>query len=105
LPGASDDKRNQDPRATWLARERRIFERSMGLDLVPEPLRTAALDAHEAPREVVLGYRDELIRSDAEQLQARIEQIAGRSLLDGHLAAVGRCRARALLGLPSRPAE
>ena len=54
------------------------FERSMGLDLVPEPLRRAALDAHEVRREVVLGYWDELMRSDAKQLQARVEQIAGR---------------------------
>jgi pimeloyl-ACP methyl ester carboxylesterase len=52
------------------------FERSMGLDLVPEPLRTAALDAHEVRQEVVLGYWDELLRSDPEQLQARVEQVA-----------------------------
>ena len=54
------------------------FERSMGLDLVPEPLRTAALDAHEVRRQVVLGYWDELMRSDAEQLQAGVEDTASR---------------------------
>jgi pimeloyl-ACP methyl ester carboxylesterase len=53
-----------------------VFERSMGLDLIPEPLRTATLEAHEVRREVVLGYWDELLRSDAEQLQAGVEQIA-----------------------------
>jgi pimeloyl-ACP methyl ester carboxylesterase len=50
----------------------------MGLDLVPEPLRTAALDAHEVRREVVLGYWDQMLRSDADQLQAWVEEMAGR---------------------------
>jgi pimeloyl-ACP methyl ester carboxylesterase len=54
------------------------FERSMGLDLVPEPLRTAALNAHEVRREVILGYWDQMLRSDADQLQAWVEEIAGR---------------------------
>jgi pimeloyl-ACP methyl ester carboxylesterase len=54
------------------------FERSMGLDLIPEPLRTAALDAHEVRRDVVLGYWDQMLRSDADQLQAWIEEIAAR---------------------------
>ena len=54
------------------------FERSMGLDLVPEALRTPALDAHEVRREVVVGYWDQLMRSDADELQAWVEEIAGR---------------------------
>jgi pimeloyl-ACP methyl ester carboxylesterase len=49
----------------------------MGLNLVPEPLRAAALAAHEVRREVVLGYWDQLMRSDADQLQAWVEEIAG----------------------------
>jgi pimeloyl-ACP methyl ester carboxylesterase len=54
------------------------FERTMGVDLLPEPLRTAALDAHEVHQEVVLGYWDELMRSDPDQLQARVEETAAR---------------------------
>jgi pimeloyl-ACP methyl ester carboxylesterase len=53
------------------------FERSMGLDLVPEPLRTAALDAHEVRRDVVLGYWDQLLRTEADELQRWVEEIAG----------------------------
>jgi pimeloyl-ACP methyl ester carboxylesterase len=54
------------------------FERSMGLDLVPEPLRRAALDAHDVCQDVVLGYWDQLLRSDVEELQAWVEEIAGK---------------------------
>jgi pimeloyl-ACP methyl ester carboxylesterase len=54
------------------------FERSMGLDLVPEPLRTAALDAQEVRQDVVLGYWDQLLRSDPGELQAWVEEIARR---------------------------
>lgn len=52
------------------------FERSMGLDLVPEPLRTEALDAHEVRRDVVLGYWDQLLRTDANELQRWVEEVA-----------------------------
>jgi pimeloyl-ACP methyl ester carboxylesterase len=54
------------------------FEQSMGLSLVPEPLRSVALESHEVRREVVLGYWDQLMRSDADRLQARVEELAGR---------------------------
>ena len=54
------------------------FERSMGLDLIPAPLRTIALEAHEVDRDVVLGYWDELLRSDPELLQTRVERTAAR---------------------------
>jgi pimeloyl-ACP methyl ester carboxylesterase len=53
------------------------FERTMGLDLVPEPLRGFALDGHEVRQDVVPGYWDQLIRSDPDRLQAWIEEIAG----------------------------
>ena len=36
----------------------------MGLDLVPEPLRSLALDAQRVSRDVALGYFEELMRSD-----------------------------------------
>ena len=50
---------------------------SMGLDLVPEPLRSLALDAQRVSRDVALGYFEELMRSDPDELQAWIEEIAG----------------------------
>jgi pimeloyl-ACP methyl ester carboxylesterase len=49
---------------------------SLGLDLVPEPLRTLALDAQYIDRDVALGYFDELLQSDPDEKQASIEQIA-----------------------------
>jgi pimeloyl-ACP methyl ester carboxylesterase len=52
------------------------FQRSMGLDLVPEPLRTTALAAQKTSREVVLGSWDQLLRTDPAQLQRWFEGIA-----------------------------
>ena len=54
------------------------FQRSMGLDLVPEPLRSVALAAQEIRQDVVLGYWDQLLRTDGDELQAWIEKIAGK---------------------------
>lgn len=52
------------------------FQRSMGLDAVPEPLRSLALNAQQVHRDLVLGYFEELMRADPDELQASIEQIA-----------------------------
>jgi pimeloyl-ACP methyl ester carboxylesterase len=65
------------------------FRRSMGLDLVPEPLRAVALDAQEIRREVVLGYWDQLLRSDAGELQRWVEETA-RTIDVPVLAVFGR---------------
>jgi len=46
----------------------------MGFDRIPEPLRSEVLAAQEVRQDVVL-YWDELMRSDPEQLQARVEQV------------------------------
>jgi pimeloyl-ACP methyl ester carboxylesterase len=54
------------------------FVGGMGLDLVPEPLRSTALEGHEVRSEVVLGYWDELLRADANELQAHVEALAAR---------------------------
>jgi pimeloyl-ACP methyl ester carboxylesterase len=54
------------------------YQRSMGLDLVPEPLRTGTLAAQQVRQEVVLGYWEELLRSDPDELQAWIEEVAAR---------------------------
>jgi pimeloyl-ACP methyl ester carboxylesterase len=52
------------------------FQHSMGLDRIPEPLRSEVLVAQEVRQDVVLGYWDELMRSEPERLQARVEQVA-----------------------------
>jgi pimeloyl-ACP methyl ester carboxylesterase len=55
-----------------------VFDRTMGIDLVPEPLQTVARDAHEVRQDVVLGYWDQLLRSNPEELQASVEEVAAR---------------------------
>ena len=52
------------------------FQQSMGLDRIPEPRRAEVIAAQDTRQDVVLGYWDELMRSEPEQLQARIEQVA-----------------------------
>ena len=52
------------------------FESTMGLDLIPEPLRAATLGAHEVRQDVVVGYWDMLMRTDPEELQRQIERTA-----------------------------
>jgi pimeloyl-ACP methyl ester carboxylesterase len=52
------------------------FQDSMGLDLLPEPLRSLALDAQYVSRDIALGYFEELMRSDPDELQAWIEEVA-----------------------------
>lgn len=49
------------------------FQQSMGLDLVPEPLRSHVLATQDVRPDLVLGYWDEIIRSDPDELQAWIE--------------------------------
>jgi pimeloyl-ACP methyl ester carboxylesterase len=50
------------------------FQRSMGLENVPQPLRSQILEAQAVRPDVVLGYWDELRRADADQIQTRIEK-------------------------------
>jgi pimeloyl-ACP methyl ester carboxylesterase len=52
------------------------FQQSMGFDCVPEPLRSEVLAAQEVRQDVILGYWDELMRSEPERLQAQVEQVA-----------------------------
>lgn len=49
------------------------FETTLGIDRIPEPLRSLVLANHEVKQEVVLGYLDMMLRSDPSQLQARID--------------------------------
>jgi pimeloyl-ACP methyl ester carboxylesterase len=52
------------------------FQQSMGFAQVPEGLRSDVLGAQKVRQDVVLGYWDELLRSEPERLQARVEQVA-----------------------------
>jgi pimeloyl-ACP methyl ester carboxylesterase len=52
------------------------IQRSLGIDGIPEPLRSEVLAAQEVRQDVVLGYWDELMRSEPELVQARVEQVA-----------------------------
>ena len=57
--------RGEDFHDAW-----QTFERSLGIDLVPEPVRSLVREAHHVRREVVLGYWDMLFRSEPRELQA-----------------------------------
>jgi pimeloyl-ACP methyl ester carboxylesterase len=49
------------------------FQQSMGLNRIPEPLRSEVLDGQAIRQELVLGYWDELLHTPVDELQARIE--------------------------------
>ena len=49
------------------------FEGGLGLDRIPEPVRSLVLDAHEVKQDVVLGYWDMMLRTDPDELQAVID--------------------------------
>jgi pimeloyl-ACP methyl ester carboxylesterase len=49
------------------------FQRSMGFEHVPEPLRTQALQSQDIRQEVVLAYWEQLFDDDPRQLQQEIE--------------------------------
>lgn len=65
------------------------FQQSLRLDLVPEPLRSQVLASQDVRPELVLGYWDQIIRSNPEELQAWIEESLQR--IDApYLAIFGR---------------
>jgi pimeloyl-ACP methyl ester carboxylesterase len=63
-------------RGPGFARAFEPFQQSMGFDRVPEPLRSEVLAAQEIRQDLVLGYWDQLMRSEPEQLQAWVEEVA-----------------------------
>ncbi len=65
------------------------FEQSIGLELVPEPLRSRVMASRHIRPELVLGYWAELLQSDPDELQQRIDQTA-RQIKDPYLAVFGR---------------
>jgi len=49
------------------------FQESMEIDRIPEPLRSLVYDAQRIEQDVVVGYWEEVLRSDTDALQARID--------------------------------
>src|SRR5260370_37028558 len=49
------------------------IESSLGLDRIPEPDRTLALDTHKVKQDVVLGYQGQVLNTDPADLQAWID--------------------------------
>lgn len=54
------------------------FRRSMGVDRVPEPLRSQVMESQDIRQDLVLGCWDELMRTDPDELQARIDEACSR---------------------------
>ena len=65
------------------------FQQSIGLERVPEPLRSEVLRIQDIRQDLVLGYWDELIRTDPEEVQARIDATSSRVACP-YLAVFGR---------------
>lgn len=65
------------------------FRQSMGLDRVPEPLRSAVKAGQTIDQDLVLGYWDEVLRADTDALQARIDQML-EAMTVPHLFVFGR---------------
>jgi len=70
------------------------IQESMGLDRVPEPLRSQVLATQDVRSDVVLGYWDELMRTDPDDMQARVEHVMHSSHVP-YLAVFGRVLAPA----------
>lgn len=72
----------------------RTFEDSLGVERIPEPVRSLVLETHEVKQDVVVGYWETLLRADPDELQAFIDGqirrldvpwlgVFGRPLTDG----------------------
>jgi hypothetical protein len=65
------------------------FRQSMGLDRLPEPLRSTVTANQTIDQDLVLGYWDEAFRADPEAMQARIDRML--DVMDvPHLLVFGR---------------
>ncbi len=65
------------------------IEESLGLDFLPEPTRSQVLATHQVKQDVVLGYWDQVLRTDPAELQAWIDALMTRVTAPG-LAVFGR---------------
>jgi pimeloyl-ACP methyl ester carboxylesterase len=50
------------------------FEKSLGLERIPAPVRTVVLAGHQVVQDVVVGYWEPLLRTDPAELQASIDE-------------------------------
>jgi pimeloyl-ACP methyl ester carboxylesterase len=53
------------------------FEDSLGLECIPEPLRSLVVDTHQVKQDVVIGYWEQLLRRDPAEFQAWIDTQTG----------------------------
>jgi pimeloyl-ACP methyl ester carboxylesterase len=65
------------------------FEDSLGLERIPEPVRTLVLETHKVNQDVVVGYWETVLRTDPDELQAFIDTLL-RQLDVPCLAVFGR---------------
>jgi pimeloyl-ACP methyl ester carboxylesterase len=49
------------------------FENSLGLERIPEPVRSLVLATHQVSQDVVIGYFETLLRADPAEFQAAID--------------------------------
>jgi pimeloyl-ACP methyl ester carboxylesterase len=54
------------------------IENSLGLDRIPEPVRTLVLNTHKVSQDVVLGYWDQALSTEPAELQAWVDATAAR---------------------------
>ena len=77
------------------------FETTLGLGLIPEPVRSLVLESHEVRQDVVLGYWEQLFQTGPAELQTWVDEIVGnvevpclgifgRPLTDGERERFGR---------------
>lgn len=71
------------------------IETTLGLDLIPEPTRTLVLESHEVDKAVVLGYWDQILRTDPVDLQDWIDTVMTKV----------RVPCLAVFGRPATPGE
>jgi pimeloyl-ACP methyl ester carboxylesterase len=78
----------------------RTFEGSLGIERVPEPVRSLVLETHDVQQDVVVGYWETLLGTDPDELQTIIDtylrQVAvpclavfGRPITDSELERFG----------------
>lgn len=66
------------------------FENSLGLELIPEPVRSLVLAGHHVDQDVVVGYWEPLLRTDPAELQTWIDDQIVPRLDKPYLGVFGR---------------
>jgi pimeloyl-ACP methyl ester carboxylesterase len=66
------------------------FENSLGLEQIPEPVRSLVLAAYDVKQDVVVGYWETMLRTDPRELQAWIDKEVLSKLDVPCLAVFGR---------------